>query len=102
VEPASPQSFTATAVGKDKINLSWQNGDPGICTLTYKIDAYQLKTGDRVIGTETGAYGLSSSCSSSSSCQRYCLGLIFVHLCCALLEGPLRECTAGWSKSWQL
>jgi hypothetical protein len=59
VEPASPQSFTATAVGKDKINLSWQNGDPGICTLTYKIDAYQLKTGDRVIGTETGGYWLS-------------------------------------------
>jgi hypothetical protein len=55
VEPASPQSFIATAVGKDKINLSWQNGDPGICTLSYKIDAYQLKTGDRVIGTETGA-----------------------------------------------
>ncbi|WIA11479.1 hypothetical protein OEZ85_011593 [Tetradesmus obliquus] len=38
----------------DKMSLSWQNGDPGICTQAYKIDAYQLKTGDRVIGTETG------------------------------------------------
>lgn len=54
VEPAPPQSFTAVPLGKDKMSLSWQNGDPGICTQAYKIDAYQLKTGDRVIGTETG------------------------------------------------
>ncbi|KAF6264924.1 fibronectin type III [Scenedesmus sp. NREL 46B-D3] len=54
VEPAPPQSFTARPLGKDRINLSWQNGDPGICTVSYKIDAYQLKSGDRVIATETG------------------------------------------------
>lgn len=54
VEPAPPQAFTAMPLSKDKINLSWQNGDFGICTDIFRIDAYQLKTGDRVIGAQTG------------------------------------------------
>lgn len=53
-EPAAPKSFTATPDGAGRIRLDWQNGDTSVCTDSFKLDGYVLKTGDAVISTQTG------------------------------------------------
>ncbi|WIA31564.1 hypothetical protein OEZ86_002453 [Tetradesmus obliquus] len=55
VEPAAPQGFVATPDGTGRITLSWGNKDASICTDSFKIDGYVLKTGDPVISTQTGS-----------------------------------------------
>jgi hypothetical protein len=60
-EPRAPLDFTATADGSSSsIKLTYGNGDTSICTQFYSIDAYELKTGDRVaeIDTVYNAYTL--------------------------------------------
>lgn len=52
-EPKAPVDFTATADGGSSIKLTYGNGDRSICTQHYSIDAYELKTGERVAEIET-------------------------------------------------
>jgi hypothetical protein len=52
-EPKAPLDFTATADGSSSIKLTYGNGDTSICTQFYLIDAYELKTGERVADIET-------------------------------------------------
>lgn len=52
-DPARPDDFVAVPQGSDQLLLSWKNGDPSACVDLYRLDAYELRTGDRVLETTT-------------------------------------------------
>jgi hypothetical protein len=52
-EPKAPVDFTATADSSNSIKLTYGNADTSICMQFYSIDAYELKTGDRIAEIQT-------------------------------------------------
>ncbi|KAF8070886.1 hypothetical protein HT031_000967 [Scenedesmus sp. PABB004] len=53
--PYAPAELKARPVGSDKLALTWSNGNAGICAPEYRVDAYALKTGDRVAEAKVSA-----------------------------------------------